>query len=163
MSSFVPGVELAAAVARIDERAKADARQVARPVRGDVAEEMRDDALRQIVGLDLVGDRQVLQLWHEAPMTADNSAHQAFVRKVIEAALLAIALTGGIDEGQISGVAGRRSFGVARSKETLLDRDRDLLGKADADETAGRQCVAVADQLYRVAGRNDLALFVALE
>ena len=51
------GVDLAAAVARIDERAEADAGEMRRAVRGDVAEQVGDDALRQVIALDLVGDR----------------------------------------------------------------------------------------------------------
>jgi hypothetical protein len=54
-------VELAAAVARIDESAEADARDMAGTVRGDVAEQMRDHTLRQIIGLNLVGDGEMLQ------------------------------------------------------------------------------------------------------
>ncbi len=57
-------VELAAAVARIDKSAEPDARDMARPVCGDVAKEVRDHALRQIIGLYLVGDGEMLQLWH---------------------------------------------------------------------------------------------------
>ena len=72
-----PVVELAAAVARIDEGAEADARDMPGPMRGDVAEQMRDHALRQIVGLDLVGDGEVLQLRHETPMAADDPLDQA--------------------------------------------------------------------------------------
>ena len=67
------GVELAAAVARIDEGAEADAGDVAGAARGDVAEQMRDHALRQIVGLDLVGDGELLQLRRETPMAADHA------------------------------------------------------------------------------------------
>jgi len=35
---------------------------MAGPMGGDVAEQMRDDALGQVVGFDLVGDRQLLHL-----------------------------------------------------------------------------------------------------
>ena len=71
------GVDLAAAEARIDERAEPDARQVSRLARGDVAEQVRDHALRQVVGLDLVADRERLQLGHETPMAADHAPDQA--------------------------------------------------------------------------------------
>ena len=66
-------VDLAAAVARIDEGAETDAREVPGLAGGDVAEKVGDHALRQIVGLDLVGDRQVLQLRHQAPVPADHA------------------------------------------------------------------------------------------
>ena len=60
-------VDLAAAEPRIDESAKADASQMARAVRGDIAEQMRDDALRQVVGLNLVGDGQAAAAWARGP------------------------------------------------------------------------------------------------
>ena len=52
-------VDLAAAEAGVDERAEADPGQVAGAAGGDVAKQMRDDALRQVVGLDLTGDGQL--------------------------------------------------------------------------------------------------------
>ena len=57
-------VDLPAAQARIDEGAEADGGEVAGPVRGDIAEQMGDHALRQVVGLDFVGDGQFLQPRH---------------------------------------------------------------------------------------------------
>ena len=95
-------VDLAAAVTRIDEGSEADAREMAGPLGGDVAEQMRDDALREIVGLDLVGDREALQLGHQSPVPADHAPHQAFMAEVIEAALLAVALARGIDQREIA-------------------------------------------------------------
>ncbi|MCB4824104.1 hypothetical protein [Roseicella aerolata] len=53
-------------MARIDEGVEADARDRARLARGDVAEEMGDDALRQVVGLDPVLEGEALQLRAEA-------------------------------------------------------------------------------------------------
>ena len=54
---------------------------------------MRDHALRQVVGLDLVGDGQMLQLRpHEAPMAADDTPDHSFMAEMIEAAL-AVALS----------------------------------------------------------------------
>ena len=143
-------VELAAAVARIDESAEANARDMAGPVRGDVAEQMRDHALRQIIGLDLVGDGEMLQLRHQAPVAADDSAHEPLVREMVQSALLAVALACRIDQCQIARMARRRGFGVARGNEPLLDRDGDFLGEADADEASGRQRVAIADEFHRV-------------
>jgi hypothetical protein len=58
---------------------------------------------------------------------------------------------------------GIRGVLIGRAEETLLDRDRNLLGEADADKAAGRQRVAVADELHRVRRGDDLSLLVALE
>ena len=96
------GVELAAAVARIDEGSEPDARDVAGPLRRDIAEEMGDHALRQIVGLDLVLHREALDFRDEAPMAADHARHKAGMAEMIEAALLAVALAGRIDEREIA-------------------------------------------------------------
>ena len=91
-------VELAAAVAGIDEGAKADARDLRRLAGGDVAEEVRENALGKIVGLDLLGDGELLQLGRQPPVTADHAAEHSLAAEVIQATVLAIALTGGIDE-----------------------------------------------------------------
>ena len=76
------------------------------PVRGDVAEEVGDHALRQVVGLDLVGDGELLQLRHKAPMAADDASDQPLMREVIEPAILAVALAGGIDQREVRRLAG---------------------------------------------------------
>ena len=106
-------VELAAAVTRIDESAKADARDMAGSVRSNVAEQMRDHALRQIIGLDLVGDGEMLQLRHQAPVATDDSAHEPLVREMVQSALLPVALACRIDQRQIARMARRWGFGVA--------------------------------------------------
>ena len=128
-------------MARIGERIEADARYVARLARGDVAVEVGDDALRQIVGLDRARDRHRLQLGHQAPVPADHALDHAAVGKVIEAALLAVALAGGIDEGEVAGLA-HAAFRALQ--EARLERDRDRLGKSDADEAAGGDGIAGA-------------------
>ena len=99
------GVDLAAAEARIDERAEPHPRQVSRLARRDVAEQVRDHALRQVVRLDLIADRERLQLRHEAPVAADHALHEARVAEVIEAAILAVALPGRVDERQVARTA----------------------------------------------------------
>ena len=113
---------------------------------GDVAEQVGDHALRQVVGLDLVGDGQLLQLRHQAPVAADDAPHQPVVAEVVEAALLAVALAGGIDQGQVARRAEAERVVLRRREEALLQGDGDVLGEADADEAAGGDRVAVADQ-----------------
>ena len=63
----------------------------------------------------------------------------------------AVALAGGIEQGEVLGPA--RGAGEMQR----LERDRDLLGEADADEAAGRDRVAAADQADRLGGADDLA------
>ena len=66
-------IDLASAEPRVDESAKADAGEMTRAVGGDIPEQMRDDALRQIVSFNLVADGQLLHLGHEAPVAADDT------------------------------------------------------------------------------------------
>ena len=108
-------------------------------------------ALRQVVGLDQVVDRELLQLGHQPPVPADGALDQPGVREVVEAARFSVALAGGVEQGEVLGPAG-----IAR-KVQGLERDRDLFGEADADEAAGRDRVAAADQADRLGGADDLA------
>src|SRR6516162_1395857 len=96
-------------------------------------------------------------------MSADNLLHQSMVREMIESPFVAIALTSRIDERDIARVTGGGGFHVARTEETLFDRNRDFLGESDTDEAARRQCVAIADELHRVRSGDDLSLLVTLE
>ncbi len=143
-------VDAAAAVARVDEGAEADPAQVPRLAGGDVAKEVRDHALRQVPGLDPVLDRELAERRHQAPVAADHACHQAVVAEVVEAARLAVALPRRVDEAQPA----RRALG----EEALLERHRQPLGEADADEAAGGDGVAVAHELDRLGSADDLAL-----
>ena len=100
-------IEFAAAIARIDEGAEPDGRDMAGAMRGNVAEQMGDHALRQIIGLDLVLEGELLQLRREPPMAADHPLDEPLMGEVIEPAVLAVALTGGIDEGEVLRFPGR--------------------------------------------------------
>jgi hypothetical protein len=90
-------------------------------------------------------------------VAADHPRYQAVVAQVVETALLAVALPGGIDQGQVARRADALGIRLAAFDEALFQRDRDVLGKTDADEAAGRHRVAIANQAHRVAGGNDLA------
>src|ERR1700730_11084981 len=60
-------VELAATVAWIDESSQSDLGDMAGTVGRDVAKQMGDNALREVVGFYLVGNGQLLKLRHQAP------------------------------------------------------------------------------------------------
>ena len=167
-----PGIDLAAAIARIDEGAEPDGGDMAGAMGGDVAEQMGDHALRQVIGLDLVVEGELLQLRHEPPMAADHALDEPLMGEVVEAAVFAVSLAGSVDEGQVfwrAGRAGRFSAGAGRARplrhgavapeKSLLERKRDLFGKSDADETAGRNRVAVADEPHRLRGAHHFAFF----
>lgn len=80
------------------------------PVGRNIAEQMRDHALRKIIRLDLVGDRELLEFWRQAPMAADHAADQAFMREMVQTTVLAVTLARGIDQRQIV----RLALGVGR-------------------------------------------------
>ena len=101
-------VDLAAAVTRIDECSEPDPGDVTRPSRRDVAEQVRHDALREVVGLDLIGDRELLQLGNQSPVPPDHAAHQPVAAEMIEPAFLAVALARRIDQGKVARLAGSR-------------------------------------------------------
>jgi hypothetical protein len=82
-------------------------------------------------------------------VAADHARDQALVAQVVQAALLAVALAGGVDQGQVRAAA-------ALGQEALLQRHRQALGKADADEAAGGHGVAVVDQAHRLGGCRQL-------
>jgi hypothetical protein len=141
-------VELAARQARIDEGAEADARQVPGLAGGDVAVQMRDHALRQVVGGDPVVHRERTHLRDQAPVAADDARQQALAAESVQAALAAIALAGGEEQGQ----AGRLLLGV----EALGQRRQQLIGRADADEARGGERVAGPHQRGGLGGGDDL-------
>ena len=95
-------VELAAAMARVDEGVQPHARERAGLAGGDVAKQVRDHALRQVPGLDQVVHGELLHLGHQAPVAADHPLQQAGVAQVVEPAVLAVALAGGIDQRQVA-------------------------------------------------------------
>jgi hypothetical protein len=72
------------------------------------------------------------------------------VAQVVQPAVLAVALPGGVDQRQVA----RRLRGL----EALRQCHGDGFGKADAHKTAGGHGVAVVDQLHRIGGAHDLVL-----
>ena len=93
---------------------------------GDVAVEVRDDALRQVVGLDLALERQAADLRDQAPVAADHALEQAVVAERVEAAVLAVSLPGREQQREVARLAG--------FKEALFERDQQRIRHADADE-----------------------------
>ncbi len=154
---FGARVDLAAAVARVDEGAKSHARKLTGLARGDVPVQVRDHALRQVVRLDPVADGERLQLRHQAPVASDHALDEPVVPQMIEAALLAVPLPRRVHEREPARIADTVGRLPRRFEEALLQCDRNVLGEADADEAAGCNGVAVAYQCHRLAGCDDLA------
>ena len=91
-------------------------------------------------------------------MPADDAPHEALVAEVVQPALLAVALAGGVDEGQVVRLADAVGTVPGALEEPLFQRDGDVLGKPDADEAARGDRVARADELHRVGRRHRLAV-----
>jgi len=145
-------------VTRIDESAQTDPGDRARLAGGNVAVQVGDDALRQVVGFDFARHRQRLQFWHQPPVAADDPLDQALVPQVVEPALLAVALTGGVDQRQVARLGQPARARVVFEREVQrFQRAGDVLGETGADEAAGGEGVAGADQAHRLAGADDLA------
>ena len=145
-----PLVEPTALDRGIDERIQSDVGDAARPAGGDVAKQAADDALRKIVGFDLALDRHPTDSRREAPMPADHAPHQALVGEMIDAAVFAVALAGGVDHRQIA----RRM----RRKEASLKGAQKRLGHARPDEAARGDGLAVLDEPEGVGGGHQFAV-----
>ena len=57
-----------------------------------------DDALGQIVGLDLVIQRQLGNLWHHRPVACHHAFQEPLMPKMVEAQFLAVALAGACEQ-----------------------------------------------------------------
>ena len=139
-------VELAAALARVDEGADPDPAQQAGPPAGDLAKQLRDAAQRQVPGLDQPVGRHLAELGHQRPVPTDRAPDQPVMRQPIEALLLAVAGGGGEQQAQVAR--------LARGQEPLLQGHEDRIGRADADKARGRHHVARPDDRHRL-GRTD--------
>jgi hypothetical protein len=61
---------------RIDERVHADFREHARAPRSDFAKQHTEYSLRQVIGFNLVIQREPAQLRRQVPVPADDALHQ---------------------------------------------------------------------------------------
>ena len=128
------GVELAAALARVDEGAEADPAEQAGTPAGDLAEQLRDAAQRQVPGLDQAVGRHLAELGHQRPMPADRAPDQPVMRQAVEAPVLAVAGCRREQQAEVARLAG--------GEEPLLQCREDRIGRADADEARGGDHVA---------------------
>lgn len=58
-----------------------------------------DDSKWKVIALNFIFKHQLPDFKHEVPVAAYNTFDQAFVGKVIESFILAVALAGGTDKG----------------------------------------------------------------
>ena len=96
------GVEFSAAMTRIDEGIQPHTGQGAGFAGGNVTKQMGQNALGQIPGLDVIVDRKLLNLGCQAPVSANDAVDQSDVSKVVQSAVLAVTLSGGIYQRQVA-------------------------------------------------------------
>ena len=147
-------VDLAATKARINKSIEPNMSQGAGLASGNITKQMRDHALGQVVGFNLVVDRELLQRRYQPPVPSHNALDHATVAKMIEPARLAIALAGRIHQRQLT----RRAHAAVllTGQKTLFQRDRNAFGKADPDKATGGYGVAIVNKADRFRGRHDL-------
>ena len=109
---------------------------------GDVTKEMDDNALGEIVPFDFAVEHELAQLWRQAPMSADYALYKALVTEVVEAARVAVALTGAIHEGEVSRFSGLQEAPFYGRGERLR--------MSDANEPAHANGSAILDEPNRL-------------
>jgi len=143
-----PRVDAPALVARVDECVQADLGECAGLAAGEIAEELRDDALRQIIGVNLFVERELAYRGHTAPIAGHHFAQQAVVSEAAQAFGLAVALAGGGEQAEIAGRAGL--------EVTPLQGLQQRLRHAGLHKAAARQRVAVAHKADGFVGADHL-------
>ncbi len=142
------GVHSTAFQARIDEGAEAHLGERSGLAGANVAVEVRDDALGQVIREDLVVLYEATDLGREPEVAADHAPQQALVGEPVEPFLLGIPLARCMHE--------REAARGARLKEALLERGQQLL-RHSMPAVAGRcEHVAILEHRDRVLDRNDL-------
>src|SRR4051794_30794754 len=111
---------------------------------------MRNATQREIVGFNLVAHGQLREPGDQTPMAADHALEQPLMSEAIEPALLAV--TGRRGKHQ------REAAGVAFFEEAALQREDQLVRRANADETRDAHGVAVTYNGGGLVGGNDLVL-----
>ena len=122
-------------------------------VGGDVTVHMGDDALRQVVGLDFVLQRQRAQRGGAVPVATDDALDHTLVTVVVAAGAVLVALTGREEQRQVTGMAGLQ--------KSLFHRFAERLRAGRADKAAGGDGVAVVDQQGGLLGGDDAYLLHA--
>jgi len=123
----------------------------------NITKQMADNALRQVVSLDLIADRELLQFGGKPPVPANDALNKPLMREMIEPLVLSISLSRRVDQRQIPRLTLRvRRFALVGEKK-LLERNCDFLSKSDTNKAAGSDRVAVPNEQDGLCRRYDLA------
>ena len=141
-------VDLAAAPARVDEGAEPDPAEQAGLARGDVAVEVRDAALREVVALDPVlrGELPSCGISPQWPPTTRRSRPSRPSRSSPRP----------LPSPCPAAKTRVRSRGSAVSRNRRSETGEQRLGNADADEARGADGVPAVDEGERILQRRDL-------
>ena len=90
--------------------------------------------------------------------TSSAAILRALVQRVRANAALKASLVGGIHEGEVAGGARALQVCASTGEKPLLECNRYLFRKADADKAPGCYGVAVPHQRDSLSSRDDLAL-----
>ena len=104
-------------------------------VRCNIAIHMGDNALRQVIGFDLVGQCQIAQLGRAVPVAADDTLDHAFMTVVVAAGTITVTLTGCKEQRQVLRMAG--------FQKALFQCDGQRFRASTAYEAAGCDGIAV--------------------
>ncbi len=143
-----PRVLLAPGQPWIDIRAKADQRDQPGPPGGDLAHELREDALRERVRLDLVRLDPPPEPRLVADVAADRPPHEPGQAELREAAIGEVADADDADRGQVAGMA---MLGVDRRQLVDEPLGQRMAGARAADHHGA----AVADEPDRLSDVED--------
>jgi hypothetical protein len=143
-----PLVDLSAAMPRVDEGTQSHPGQQAGLAGGRVPEQVRDDALWEVVRLDLVSHGHFPQLGRQAPVATHGPLEQALVTQPVQPATLAVPRGDREHQREVAGGTGLQ--------KTLLQRERQLLGEALPHEPFNHNGIAVTYESHRLGGGDDL-------
>ena len=108
----------------------------------NLAIQLRDTALRQIIGLDFFLQRQPRNLRNQSPVSADHATQQTGMRQAIEAPLLPVALSSSKDQRQVARASGLH-IALGQGRQQFIRR-------AVADKARVTQHIAITQEGYRL-------------
>ena len=118
--------------------------------RGDVAKQLGQHALGQVIGFDLVIDGERAEFGNQAPVAADDAFEKTRYREMVQTAVFAITLASAEYQGQVAR--------LASPVEMCLECYGQVLRKSDADESAGGQRLTRLNQRRRRGRANQLGM-----
>jgi hypothetical protein len=144
-------VQFSALISRIHEGVQSDMSDRSDLVSGDITVHLSNNALRNIVCLDLVRERQVAELRSAVPVSADHTLNHALVTEVITARAVAMALARGEEQ--------RHVLRMSCLKEPLLQCFGEGFRAGAADKTAGSDGDAVVNHCRGFFRSNNVYSF----